>query len=74
MVRAGEGRENEAQAKRVVSACPKEGGGGVNRGAQIRRSVANSLSDPSIRDYFCSNPYTKNKKSKVVHLYSAFSI
>ena len=42
--------------------------GGVNRGTQIRRSVANSiqirqsvsnsLSNPSIRDYFCSNLHT----------------
>ena len=42
--------------------------GGVNRGKQIRRSVPNSmqirqsvknpLSNPSIHDYFCSNPYT----------------
>ena len=44
------------------------GGGGMNRGTQIRRSVANSmqisqsvpksLSNPSIRDYFCSNTHT----------------
>ena len=35
---------------------PGAGGGGVNKGMQIHRSVLFFLPDPSIRRYFCSNP------------------